>query len=56
MYRPVIDRIALRGEEIARIDAISRTRALTEAESIRLQNLLYRERYDAHRARRRHAA
>lgn len=44
-YRPVIDRNALRREEIGRLDAISRERALTEQESIRLQHLIYRDRY-----------
>jgi hypothetical protein len=56
MYKPLIDRNALRREEIAQIDAISRTRALTEWEGHRLEQLLYRERYAEHRQHARRAA
>jgi hypothetical protein len=56
MYKPLIDRNELRREEIAQIDATSRTRALTEWESHRLEQLLYRERYSAHRKQVRRAA
>jgi hypothetical protein len=52
-YRPVIDRHAARRDEIARLDAVSRTRALTDGESRRLQELLYRDSYAAHRNERR---
>lgn len=56
MYKPLIDRNALRREKIAEIDATSRTRALTEWESHRLEQLLYRERYAEHRQNTRRAA
>ena len=46
-------RNALRREEISRLDAISRERALTEQESIRLQHLIYRDRYVVFRKERR---
>lgn len=52
-YRRVVDRHACRREEIARLDATSRERALTEQESIRLQHLIYRDRYVAFRKERR---
>ncbi|WP_267382199.1 MULTISPECIES: hypothetical protein [unclassified Sphingomonas] len=39
-----------RHAEIGRLDATSRTRALTESESRRLEALLYRERYINHHA------
>jgi hypothetical protein len=52
-YLPVVDRHALRREEIARLDATSRIRALTEQESLRLQHLIYRDQYVAFRKERR---
>ena len=54
-YKPVIDRHAVRRDEIARLDALSRTRALTDAESIRLQKLLYRDLYASFRKERQEA-
>ena len=56
MYKPLVDRNALRREQIEHLDATSRTRALTEWESHRLEQLLYRERYADHRRQARQAA
>ena len=52
-YESLIDRHARRRDEIARLDAVSRSRALTEQESVRLGHLIYRDRYVAHRKERR---
>lgn len=52
---PVIDRHALRRDEIARLDATSRERALTDRESVRLERLLYRDLYAPFRQQRRAA-
>ena len=52
-YEALIDRHARRRDEIARLDAVSRSRALTEQESVRLGHLIYRDRYVAHRKERR---
>lgn len=49
----LVDRHAHRRNEIARLDAVSRARALTEQESVRLGHLIYRDRYVAHRKERR---
>ncbi|WP_230781545.1 hypothetical protein [Sphingomonas sp. Leaf37] len=54
-YEALIDRHAPRRKEIARLDAISRERALTDDESRRLEQLLYRERYVEFRQERRAA-
>ena len=45
MRNQLVDRGALRRAEIDRLDATSRTRALTERESLRLESLLYRDDY-----------
>jgi hypothetical protein len=52
-YEALIDRQATRRAEIKRLDAVSRARALTEQESIRLQHLIYRDQYVAFRKERR---
>ena len=49
------DALATTREQIARLDALSRERALTDRESRRLGTLLYRERYELHRPGRRAA-
>lgn len=51
MRNQLIDRGAVRRSEIDRLDATSRTRALTEQESRRLEGLLYRDRYASFRRR-----
>lgn len=55
MKNATVDRNALRREQIERLDAISRTRALTDWESRRLEALIYRDRYQTFRKRRRAA-
>ena len=49
MRNHLVDRSALRRAEIQRLDATSRTRALTERESRRLESLLYRDTYASYR-------
>ncbi len=53
MMHVYIDQREARRREIDNLDAVSRTRALTETESRRLESLLNRERYAGHSARRR---
>jgi hypothetical protein len=49
MRNQLVDRGAVRRAEIDRLDATSRNRALTEAESRRLEALLYRDDYAPYR-------
>nr|WP_314469801.1 hypothetical protein [uncultured Sphingomonas sp.] len=56
MRNQLVDRDALRRAEIERIDALSRTRALTEPESRRLQSLIYLDSYAPIRRKRGRAA
>jgi hypothetical protein len=51
MRNQLIDRSALRRAEIDRLDSLSRTRALTDSESRRLERLIYSDTYATYRRR-----
>lgn len=56
MPRQLLDRSTLLRAEINRLDETSRTRALTDKESSRLQSLIYRESYASYQLKRQGAA
>lgn len=49
MRNQLADRTALRRAEIDRLDTLSRTRALTDSESRRLERLIYSDTYASYR-------